>query len=91
MADKQIAAIAATTISGSDSAAGITVSVTTQSGAVTTVQVDGPEIATSIAATGTASDAKVASEKAVRDAISSLDNAMHFRGVVDSTGDVTNP
>ncbi len=90
LADKQIAAISAVTESGTDTNAGITVSVTTSSGSVETVTVAGPSIATEIRASGTADDTRVASEKAVRDAVnaavSTLDNAMHFVGVTSDAG-----
>lgn len=72
----------------------VTVSVTTKAGSVDKVEV-GVQKATSIGpkdAKGTegdadyvaaASDDKLATEKAVRDALNSFDNAMHFAGVVD--------
>lgn len=90
--------IANTSAYGTDSAAGITVSVTTSGGGVTAVSVDGPEIVkstTGIAATsGAASDDKVASEKAIRKAIddkfAGLDSAMHFKGVVTSLPTTSN-
>lgn len=77
----KIAAISAKT----ESATGgnvVTVSVTTSAGSVNKVEV-AVQKATSIAASGSASDDKLATEKAVRDALTSLDNAMHFTGVVD--------
>ena len=81
IADERIAAIPEASASGSDVNAGITVSVTTSAGSVTGVTVAGPSIATVIRATSEAEDTRVASEKAVRDAISSFDNAVHFAGV----------
>ena len=77
----KIAAISATTKSATGGNV-VTVSVTTSAGSVNKVEV-GVQKATSIAASG-ASDDKLATEKAVRDALTSLDNAMHFTGVVDS-------
>ena len=79
-ADARIAAIPATTKSAIGASV-VTVYVTTSAGSVNKVEV-GVQKATSIAATGSASDNKLATEKAVRDALNSLDNAMHFSGVV---------
>ena len=76
----KIAAIPSTTKSATGGNV-VTVSVTTSAGSVNKVEV-GVQKATSIAATGSASDDKLATEKAVRDALNSLDNAMHFAGVV---------
>lgn len=81
IAAEVIGSISQSTADATDTNAGITVSVTTSAGSVTGVQVSGPSIATEIRATGTADDTRVASEKAVRDAISSFDNAVHFAGV----------
>lgn len=76
----KIAAISATTKSATGGNV-VTVSVTTSAGSVNKVEV-AVQKATSIAASGSASDNKLATEKAVRDALNSLDNAMHFAGVV---------
>ena len=76
----KIAAIPSTTKSATGGNV-VTVSVTTSAGSVNKVEV-GVQKATSIAATGSASDDKLATEKAVRDALNSFDNAMHFAGVV---------
>ena len=81
IAAEVIASISKATQDATDTDAGITVSVTTSGGSVTGVSVAGPSIATEIRADGVASDTRVASEKAVRDAISSFDNAVHFAGV----------
>lgn len=81
----KIAAISAKT----ESATGgnvVTVSVTTSAGSVNKVEV-AVQKATSIAASGSASDNKLATEKAVRDALTSFDNAMHFTGVVTALPD----
>ena len=75
----KIAAISATTKSATGDGV-VTVSVTTSAGSVNKVEV-AVQKATSIAASGSASDDKLATEKAVRDALNSLDNAMHFAGV----------
>ena len=77
----KIAAIPSTTKSATGGNV-VTVSVTTSAGSVNKVEVDVKK-ATSIAASG-ASDDKLATEKAVRDALTSLDNAMHFAGVVEA-------
>ena len=76
----KIAAIPSTTKSATAGNV-VTVSVTTSAGSVNKVEV-GVQKATSIAVKGSASDDKLATEKAVRDALNSLDNAMHFSGVV---------
>ena len=76
----KIAAIPSTTKSATGGNV-VTVSVTTSAGSVNKVEV-GVQKAISIAATGSASDDKLATEKAVRDALTSFDNAMHFTGVV---------
>lgn len=89
IADERIAAISQSYSSGTNN--GVYVSVTTSAGKVTGVVVSAPEIVTSIASAGSASTSKVASEKAVRDALSNFDNAMHFRGVFASTASVTDP
>ena len=78
----KIAAIPSTTKSATGGNV-VTVSVTTSAGSVNKVEV-AVQKATSIAATGSASDDKLATEKAVRDALNSLDNAMHFAGVVEA-------
>ena len=75
----KIAAISAATKSATGGNV-VTVSVTTSAGSVNKVEV-AVQKATSIASSG-ASDDKLATEKAVRDALTSLDNAMHFTGVV---------
>ena len=76
----KIAAIPATTKSAIGASV-VTVYVTTSAGSVNKVYV-GVQKATSIAASGFASDNMLATEKAVREALNSLDNAMHFTGVV---------
>lgn len=81
-ADARIAAISATTKSATGGNV-VTVSVTTSAGSVNKVEV-AVKKAEAISANGSASDDKLATEKAVRDALNSLDNAMHFTGVVDS-------
>ena len=78
----KIAAISATTKSATGGNV-VTVSVTTSAGSVNKVEV-GVQKAESIAASGSASNDKLATEKAVRDALNSLDNAMHFAGVKKS-------
>ena len=87
-ADARIAAIPSTTKSATGGNV-VTVSVTTSAGSVNKVEV-GVQKATSIAATGSASDDKLATEKAVRDALNSLDNAMHFTALPASgkAGDI---
>ena len=81
----KIAAISAKT----ESATGgnvVTVSVTTSAGSVNKVEV-AVQKATTIGPAdgeGAATHDKLATEKAVRDALTSLDNAMHFAGVVTS-------
>lgn len=77
----KIAAISATTKSATGGNV-VTVSVTTSAGSVNKVEV-AVQKATSIAAKDSASNDKLATEKAVRDALNSLDSAMHFAGVVD--------
>ena len=79
-ADARIAAIPSTTKSATGGNV-VTVSVTTSAGSVNKVEV-AVQKATSIAVKDSASDDKLATEKAVRDALNSLDNAMHFAGVV---------
>ena len=79
----KIAAIPSTTKSATGGNV-VTVSVTTSAGSVNKVEV-GVQKATAIGpANGedAASDDKLATEKAVRDALNSFDNAMHFAGVV---------
>ena len=100
---------------------GITVSVVTTSGSVTSVSVEAAnlnvtsisattgsfgtiylgnpavsanEIVTSIGpseGTGSATNLQLPTAKAVRDLLNNLDNAMHFREVVASTGAITDP
>ena len=79
----KIAAISATTKSATGGNV-VTVSVTTSAGSVNKVEV-GVQKAEAIGPAtgeGAATHGKLATEKAVRDALTSLDNAMHFAGVV---------
>lgn len=82
----------------SDTDNGVTVSVSTANGGVKSVDVTlvkadvntflgttavaDKSVATTIRASDTASNDYLATEKAVRDALNNLDNAMHFKGVV---------
>ena len=97
IAAEVIGSISQSTSSATDTNAGITVSVTTSAGSVTGVQVAGPSITNTIRTTIPEGETYVASEKAVRDAISSFDNAVHFAGVATpasypttaASGDIT--
>ena len=79
----KIAAIPATTKSATGGNV-VTVSVTTSAGSVNKVEVAVQKAEAIGPATGegAATHDKLATEKAVRDALNSLDNAMHFAGVV---------
>ena len=79
----KIAAIQATTKSATAGNV-VTVSVTTSAGSVNKVEVAVQKAEAIGPATGegAATHDKLATEKAVRDALNSLDNAMHFAGVV---------
>lgn len=81
----KIAAIPATTKSATAGNV-VTVSVTTSAGSVNKVDVAVQKAEAIGPATGegAATHDKLATEKAVRDALTSLDNAMHFTGVVTS-------
>ena len=81
IAAEVIASISEATQTATDTDAGITVSVTTSGGSVTGVSVAGPSIATVIRAASEIDDTRVASEGAVRAALSTFDNALHFAGV----------
>ena len=79
--------------SASDSDAGIAVTVSTLGGGVKSVDVAvtgnlatfaGKSVVTKLGTASTASDNNIATEKAVRDAIATLTNVMHFKGVVTS-------
>ena len=82
-ADARIAAIPATTKSATAGNV-VTVSVTTSAGSVNKVEVAVQKAEAIGPATGegAATHDKLATEKAVRDALNSFDNAMHFTGVV---------
>ena len=84
IANEQIGAIAAVTQSAESN--GVTVNVTTKAGSVETVAVTTAPVA-SIATSGDGSDT-VVSEKAVKAYVDgkfiALDNAMHFKGVVQA-------
>ena len=86
--------VSAASATGSD--AGVAVTVSTLGGGVSAVGVAvtgnlatfaGKSVVTTVGpatGSGVASDDNIATEKAVRDAIASLDNVMHFKGVVKS-------